>query len=630
MDLENSLAKPVNTPLTKLKELQRILDWKLVSLFILPIVLSLINYRWLFSELYPTDPWFYYGYFLDLKHHLNAFSGSYYGTRLPWILPGFLAYKLFPSTIAACVLHFSFFYAAIFSVFTILKKTICEKTAFLTAILMGCYIDFLYTMGSNYIDGAGITYLLLTLLMLAPSVKPKKPFKLRLFVAGIFCSCFLFTQIFLAVTLPLIGIYFFFLNRPHTIHSILKSLGYFFWGIFALTLCLCCINYLLSGEFLFFTGISNGLNAVSWTTTLGKDQNMFFRPLYGRENYLLIPLCIFFTSILTLILQRTARRHPKSSCLLFFQALFILNMLMFIYLQFVKHHPVLSYIFYASYLYPLMFLALGGQLAIALHKTTRKQYYVAIGVVVLTALLGFIFHETILSNKHSYLSRKSFHWKHVILILFGTIGLTCLFLKRATSKMLAIFFISLSFAVINRNYSVRSFPSLAKAKRDVDANDARNHQKGFLAIYQSIQAIKKMDPEGRSPIWYNNQTYSTPISLDEIFNAICSARVWGYRMFNMEFPKVPSMSKTHRQPGQVSEKYHGELYLTYGETRLMDSNATPMNIFILSNSQEPLKEANRELATIGFKGDLINEEVFLEGDLHYKITFIKVSKLQDS
>src|SRR5476649_2493873 len=44
------------------------------------------------------DPWFYTGFFLSLPEFLTRFAGTYYGARISWLVPGYLAHRVFSSS----------------------------------------------------------------------------------------------------------------------------------------------------------------------------------------------------------------------------------------------------------------------------------------------------------------------------------------------------------------------------------------------------------------------------------------------------------------------------------------------------------------------------------------------------
>ena len=51
------------------------------------------------------DPWFYTGYFTNFSYLLRHVGNTYYLSRLPWILPGLLAFRLAPPEAASVALN---------------------------------------------------------------------------------------------------------------------------------------------------------------------------------------------------------------------------------------------------------------------------------------------------------------------------------------------------------------------------------------------------------------------------------------------------------------------------------------------------------------------------------------------
>jgi len=133
----------VSCYLAGLKSLALKVDRGLLLLLALPLFLLLANPSWILTPTGSIDPWVYFGYFRNLGHHLWTFAGTYYGTRLPQIIPGYLCNRLFPPLAAEYVLHLTFYYIAVISLYLILKQCFNSRVALLTSILMGCYPFFL-------------------------------------------------------------------------------------------------------------------------------------------------------------------------------------------------------------------------------------------------------------------------------------------------------------------------------------------------------------------------------------------------------------------------------------------------------------------------------------------------------
>src|SRR5664279_5036842 len=89
-----------------------------IALLLLPVVVLWRHDDPLYTPLWQADPWFYLGYFRDLVNFKrDSFPGFYYGSRLSWILPGFLAHWLFSPLVANAVLHLSVHSIGVLSLF---------------------------------------------------------------------------------------------------------------------------------------------------------------------------------------------------------------------------------------------------------------------------------------------------------------------------------------------------------------------------------------------------------------------------------------------------------------------------------------------------------------------------------
>src|SRR5438105_3516437 len=77
---------------------------------ILPIIVIVYSKFPLYNPVGYLDPWFYTGYFNNLGQLYEWFGPTYYFSRLPWIVPGYIAYHLLPAEWAYFALHGCFLY----------------------------------------------------------------------------------------------------------------------------------------------------------------------------------------------------------------------------------------------------------------------------------------------------------------------------------------------------------------------------------------------------------------------------------------------------------------------------------------------------------------------------------------
>jgi hypothetical protein len=552
----------------------RSIDGGVVLLLAWPLLLLLVDSSWLFSYALTIfiDPWVYFGYFLDLRQHSHAFAGAYYGSRLPWTLPGWLAYRLFSPLIAAYILHLAFYYAAIVSFYLILKDTVDRRSALLASILLGCHSFFLRAIGWDYVDGAGITYLLLALLMLTWAAKSRRC-SLWLGCAGVFYGCLIHTQLFLASFTPLIALYYLFANREHRQHSLGLSFVFFTIGSASLTSVLSIINTCwLDGQSSLFL---SSFRLAAGLVTRGNKWRASSYSWVTQAGWLLFPALIFLGSVFFLLLSRRMRSVPHRRFVFFYQVYFILNVLTLGAWE-VLRQPVLEYFYYVSYLLPSMFLAIGAQFAVVAGRLTSRRFHVLVGSVVVISLTAYLCPlDSRLANQLE---------SHVFLpFLIGAAGLVGLAVRRLYSVEIGVLLISIAFAMLNMTTGTRTWT------RNSDSSAPKD---SFLVVAESVRTIQAMDPTSTSLFWYN---FRAP--LGSVSRAVVSCYLWGWRLVSEDFPVLEG---DYQQPALHSR------------------------MFILSNDKDALEEANRSLAGRGFRANVLNEKTIQQGPISYRIIFVEV------
>jgi hypothetical protein len=547
---------------------KRRIDWKLTFLLGLPFMLIILNSRVLFSAILRgwVDTWIYLGYFLDLPQYLHLFPKEYFGARLPWLLPGYLAHKLFSPVAATYILHVAFYSAAVISLYLVLKYTLEKRAALLTAFLMGCHFYFLESFGSDYIDGAGITYLLLTLAMVTNLARSQNS-RLKLCLAGAFYGCLINTQLFLIAYTPLIILYYFYANPGYRRRFL--NLIFVLLGCVGIILFLCSINYYLNGKFWFMRPL------IKWSIRFSEQANPWWQPVsywWKGAVWLVLPAITFLGSVVTLLFYKTAKTYPHRKAVLFFQLLYILTALIHVFWQTKLQLHVLNYFFYASYMLPAMFLALGSQLAAAVHSLSRQRFYLLFAAIVFISFLTYLPSVNQLTVQLPLIS---------IAIVFGIAAVACLFYF----KELAVTLTVLAMTALNL-HGTRSWPMQHNAAFCKDA---------YLAVFKGIEAIKTMDPKNKSRFWLNERAPDI-----EIYQAVASTYLWAARLVSVEFPAVE---------GKNYRNYHP---------------ASNDKIFILSNEEGVVEKANETLSQIGFQAKYLGEVSIRQGPIEFKITHIMI------
>lgn len=546
------------------------IDLGIVLILILPWALLSVGVNWVTQYVFGhgwLDDWFYVGFFLDLRNHFQHFPGTYYGSRLSWILPGHVAFKLLPPQIAAYTLHFGVYYAAILSLYITLKYMVGRRAALVTATLMGGYCFFLWAVGWDYVDGAGIMYFLLTTLALTLSIKGKYPLG-WLSLAGAFYGAMIYSQLFLLVLTPPILLYYFLANRSSRRFSLLLSAFTFTFGFLAISLILGLVNYKLGGAFLFYTP---SVREALYLTKVANPWRRPFQVWWKEATWLVIPGAILLSSFFSLWKFRSHRAWWPP---VLFQSYYLACALILVLFE-LKGMPVLQYLYYASFLIPGVFLAIGGQIGLGIDRVSSGVFVFVLGEATLMPLLA-------------YRVLRSFRlvlWLHSHLLFlflsFGFLGIVFLFLREHPVKTLALCS-SLCLVVALVNISSEGF-------RVIDPDSARY---GWAVIRQSVEAIRTIEPNGNMLFWYQADE-----PMVNFYRAVASIYLWGYTLLNEQFPALEGANN----------------YRTL---------TTKNQIVILSTGTAAFQKADAALRRIGFTAELVAERRIQGGPIGWNMIFV--------
>lgn len=506
------------------------IDPGLLTILALPWVILHFDNSWLFAyAINPfgfIDPWVYFGYFLDLTQHLRTFKGAYFTTRLTWTVPGAIAYHLFPPLVATYVLHLALFYAATFCLYLILKITVSQRAAILAALLMAFHSYFLWSIGWPYVDGVGSTYLLLTMAALTFASKADHP-KTWLAMAGALAAAAVYCQLFLIAFAPVVLGYYHFARREMRRKQSAAGWKPFAWGFAGVTVVFGAFNMAVNGRFLFF------INSLGTAAKLIIHHNPYQDSTYGwlsGATWLVLPAIASLGAVLCLRRRQSILSIPNAEFLLFWQRYFVLSVLTMVFWQLIGQ-PVLQLSTYASYLIPAVFLALGAQLEIGLHRLSRIQYVLLCGCVVFVSLLPFV-----LPLESSLIVGLE---RHPLLFPVG-LGIAAVLLinrQGRQASVLAVLLLCLSLATLNATTSPRTWGHRG------GANDPAFQQAALLTIVDSVRAMQALDPKGNLYFWYDGDA-----KLGRLYRSVASTYLWAYRLQSETFPQVgPKLPPVQRR-----------------------------------------------------------------------------------
>jgi hypothetical protein len=104
------------------------------------------------------DPWFYTGYFSNFSYLLLHRGFTYYVSRLPWIIPGRIAFSIANPEIASLLLCAGIVAVSGISVYWMVRWHYGQAPAVLAALALITNPYFMGAAGWQYPDGAAIAY----------------------------------------------------------------------------------------------------------------------------------------------------------------------------------------------------------------------------------------------------------------------------------------------------------------------------------------------------------------------------------------------------------------------------------------------------------------------------------------
>ena len=304
-----------------------------------------------------VDSWLYLGFFrnfLDFKRYL--FTDTYYASRMSWILPGWLVNQVFSPEAANYVLHLSVFYLFVFSLYFAVSRLAHRRAALVAALTGGFYPYLWRAAGSDYVDGAGIAYYMAGFALLTRAAFSQRR-RMSLMLAGGFAAAAIHTNLFWCVPASLLAMHYCAMAMIQTKEwrrAISDLLLWYPAGFLALTGFLAAINFWVVGYPWFYMASIRFLRS-SGTVSRYAHYGPFGWPLHQWLKYPLVTLAGAFPITAVRLWQSRSRKNLQAVLVVAH-----LGLLFAIFAAFEgRGTSVLTLEYYASYLIPLTFLALG-------------------------------------------------------------------------------------------------------------------------------------------------------------------------------------------------------------------------------------------------------------------------------
>jgi hypothetical protein len=477
-------------------------DPYLLAVLLLPVIVLWHQDNTLFTPPGYIDSWFYLGFFRDLAEFKRyLFPNLYYGSRLSWILPGYLVHSLFSPVVANCVLHLAVHSVATFSLFSVLRLTVGVRSAFLTAMVF-CVNPWLWAAtGSDYVDGAGIAYCLLGMALLTrAAVRPAG--KWSLVMAGAALAGSIYTNLFWIALAPLLPLYYAALvwiwRRTPPIHSLASVCLWAGSGFGLVTVALGGINYLLDGHFWFYAPSFDAARQLTST------KNPWFQTIW--YNHQLRPW-LWFSAIATVaaivLLPFRARKGAggRKDAGLLLSVQLLLAVAIMEYTQ-ESGTPVLGISYYASYLFPFAFLTIGSSFWAGSEKMGPRAF--ALMCCAAAALFAVFWYD----SGAPLLSRWPVPSRETILLGGAVLALALALRRRSVGTLLAL----VGFVV----FTVES--------RIGGAPDPHANRKLYERIMQARERVEYLRDGHPVWFWYDERDpdYSDYLALNSTYMAAYS------------------------------------------------------------------------------------------------------------
>ena len=451
-----------------------------------------------------VDSWLYLGFFrnfVDFKRYL--FTDTYYASRMSWILPGWLVNQVFSPEIANYVLHLSVFYLFVFSLYFAVSRLAHRRAALVAALAGGFYPYLWRAVGSDYVDGAGIAYYTAGFALLTRAAFSQRR-RMSLMLAGVFAAAAIHTNLFWCVPASLLAIHYCgmaMIQPKEWRRAISDLLLWYPAGFLALTGLLAAINFWVVGYPWFYMASIRFLRN-SGTVSRYAHYGAFGWPL---RQWLKYPLVTFVASFLITGVRLWQDRSRKN-----LQAVLVVAHLGLLFIIFAAFEgrgtSVLTLEYYASYLIPLTFLAIGVTL-----PSTENSWVFTGWILAVTGALGctwWIYSSPI---------PKEWTVSSVLpaILFIVTAGLLRYQAGAAVASVLGLGLLT---------YSVRPSPG----------SGATDRRDAFQRLMQAGSRIE-LQRRGRPlRFWYDLRESS-----GAEFRALCSTYLYEYSLISEGFPVLP-------------------------------------------------------------------------------------------
>ena len=492
-----------------------------------------------FSAAGYLDPWIYTGYFTHFSYLVQHWGLTYYVSRLPWIVPGLLVFKVATPAAASVLLNALIMASSVTALYFIVFWHYGTLPAILSCIALMTNPYFVYAVAWDYPDGPAIAY---ALLGLACFLRPAP----RLVPSGVAGGAFLALSGYtnLAGLPVLLGMLMIPLWRyRQSFKRLVREAFHILLGGSAVTLLFAIIGKLLLNTYLFFMP---QIDMILYT----RAHPDYLRNMWGAGYAwipgafrLFPPLFIIFLGGILLVKQRR-----RSDAYLASYLCLVTTCLLFCIFEFGFHNVGLRVAYCSTYVtapllaftglligetFPLRGKLAGQKFAGASRGANPEPSPVTRVIWIAVGLFGLA-----LPFYYRYGARPAFSrsqlWTGMLVV--GLLAATCLVLIRGTQ----VFAAALAYGLILAGL----FTGPA-----YDGSLSYIWSAENAATFQTVMRIEQLVSSGVSParqvrFWYDNEepALSPPPGAPKhfLFDSAYSLYLWGYFDFSKELPSGPA------------------------------------------------------------------------------------------
>jgi hypothetical protein len=531
------------------------------------------------------DPWVYTGFFLSLPAHLEHWGFTYYSTRLSWILPGFAAHRLLPPLAANYTLHLAFFYALLWVTSRFLASGAGRHVAMLGTLLVAWSPAILMAIGWDYVDGAGILYLMATLLCIERALSGSHAAAWSV-AAGCAVACLLTANVVLVLLLPACGIFLFLRARGSgaawRLRPLAAALGAALAGAIVTLAVFAAVNRGLGGQWLFLTP------SFQFAVRMLPAPNPWRSARFSWQQvvWLVAPACAGAGAILSLA-ARAERDRAFSRPV---QAAFLTAAATWVIMDSMTTTALLQHRYYVSYLVPLALVALplqAGQLTAVRGWRAALTVELAVYAALAIVHVGFLWYGTGLWTRVAAMAGPAHPPDRlaVITVAAASVGLVAVVVMRFAARsairgMLVVAGLAFVFAAPH-------------VLHEADEPDARAR---FRTVTEAHRFIGTYIDKSATRFWYRLLPHEMPP-----FRSIASTYLWGWVLVNEDMPLLTTEQVATLRPGT--------------------------HLVLLLNREEEQMEARAALRRFGFDYSVVALRRFGAGSQAYSVLVAELGRL---